>query len=454
MLASVAALFAGFQAPSPELAEGAFPGANGKIAFTASFGGGTTEIHVVNADGSGEEPLIADAQKPAWSPDGRSLAFIRVESADGSRDVWVADADGGNQRQITTTGDARTPTWSPDGTQIAFTRDGGIAIADVESGAVSQLTTQDGSPDQAPEWSPDGTRIAFSGGRGSPPGEPILRVWLVTLDGALTQLTDGPFDIGATWSPDGNEVAFIREQSAPKGIAAVNVNDGSVRSIVSSGGSVGANLLSWSPEGDQIALARHADPLQIFTADTDGSGGVQQLTTGPAMVKVDPDWQPLPRVIAGVEFTQGIQELQTISGLQSSLGSGSAQLSAFPGENGKIAFWSGQDGDPAIGTINPDGSEETELIPGARDPAWSPDGSMLTFSKRVGSTPVSDIWVADADGSNQRQVISDGSISRHPSWSPDGSQIVYERSPVGGPRRIWVVGADGSNARELFDGVS
>ena len=95
----------------------------------------------------------------------------------------------------------------------------------------------------------------------------------------------------------------------------------------------------------------------------------------------------------------------------------------FPGTNGKIAF-DDYVGSEHIFTVNPDGSDATDLTPGfeAASPAWSPDGTKIAFEVFLGP-PGNGIWVMDADGSNKLQLTDDGGTE--PSYSPDGSRIVY-----------------------------
>jgi TolB protein len=87
-----------------------------------------SEIYVMNADGSGRRKLTHNARQnaePAWSPDGRKIAFRSTRS--GNRDIYVMNADGSGKRNLTRNAawDSR-PSWSPDGRKIAFVsnRDG------------------------------------------------------------------------------------------------------------------------------------------------------------------------------------------------------------------------------------------------------------------------------------------------------------------------------------------
>jgi TolB protein len=109
---------------------------------------------------------------------------------------------------------------------------------------------------------------------------------------------------------------------------------------------------------------------------------------------------------------------------------------SFPGANGKIAF---DDGAGDIWVMNPDGTDPTQLTSSPETdvfPAWSPDGTKIAFSRSTG------IFVMNADGSDQHEVIASGS---QPSWSPDGSRLTYT---TGG--QVWTADADGSNPSRLL----
>ena len=90
-------------------AHGAYPGANGKIAFETNRDG-NEEIYSMNPDGSELVNLTQDPafdRDPAWSPDGTRIAFVK--GSEGHANIWVMDADGGNQTNLTPA--RRPPTW-------------------------------------------------------------------------------------------------------------------------------------------------------------------------------------------------------------------------------------------------------------------------------------------------------------------------------------------------------
>jgi Tol biopolymer transport system component len=145
----------------------AFPGVNGKVAFTSDRNG-LPQIFVMDADGSNQTPVTVDRGYDArWSPDGTRIAFASDRS--GFNEVYVIDADGSDETQLAGSPGQqdRSPSWSPDGTQIAFfsTRSG--------SGEVWVMSADGSSPDNRtgglgggqPAWSPDGSRIAFTSNR-------------------------------------------------------------------------------------------------------------------------------------------------------------------------------------------------------------------------------------------------------------------------------------------------
>jgi len=120
----------------------------------------------------------------------------------------------------------------------------------------------------------------------------------------------------------------------------------------------------------------------------------------------------------------------------------------------RIAFYSDRSDNRDIWVMNADGSDQKQLTTDPADdarPAWSPDGKRLAFdSDRSGKH---DIWVMNADGSDQRQLTTMPGENLFPSWSPDGTQVAFF-SYEGGVNDIWVVGTDGNNLRRVTTGLA
>ena len=126
---------------------------------------------------------------------------------------------------------------------------------------------------------------------------------------------------------------------------------------------------------------------------------------------------------------------------------------------GQIAFVSNRDGDKDIYVMDTDGGNLRRLTnnsDGDGDPVWSPDGKRIAFKSdrdghvNVHGWPTHDIYVMDADGSNQQNLTNNPADDWDPSWSPDGKRIAFT-SRRDGPFNfeVYVMDADGSNLQNL-----
>jgi Tol biopolymer transport system component len=205
-----------------EPAHAAFPGENGRIAFS-SIRSGNYEIYTMRANGTNVK-LVPGASHPAWdqepaySPDGKKIAFRSNRSINGNWDIWVVNVSGTPKlTQITNNlADDQDPNWSPDGKRISFSssRSGNWDIWSVSStGTEMNPVNHTNRPanDRRPAYSPDGARIVFQSDFWVD-----WDIWTVNsanpLDLALIT-TLAADDEEPAYSPDGSRIAFARERS-------------------------------------------------------------------------------------------------------------------------------------------------------------------------------------------------------------------------------------------------
>jgi hypothetical protein len=136
---------------------GAFPGANGKLAFT-SYQGGNTDVYTRNSDGSGETRLTTDTNidtHPAVSPDGSKVVYATKQGG-GAFEIYSMSTDGSGKTNLSNhANEDYEPTWSPDGTKIAFTtgRDGNAEIYVMNAdGSAQTNVSRNPSLDARPDW--------------------------------------------------------------------------------------------------------------------------------------------------------------------------------------------------------------------------------------------------------------------------------------------------------------
>ena len=245
--------------------------AQARIAFSSNRDG-DAEIYVMDADGGNQQNLTnnrAEDVSPSWSPDGKQIAFMSRRDGhviDGfpTSEIYLMDADGGNPQNLTNDrNDDWYPSWSPDGKQIAFAsrRDGNYEIYVMDAdGSNPQNLTNNPLNDRGPSWSPDGKQIAFASRRdGHFENELAItyEIYVMDADGGNQQrLTENrKNDWEPSWSPDGKRIAF---QSDRKGdlqnfeIYVMDADGGNPQRLTEN--RVHDKEPSWSPDGERIAF--------------------------------------------------------------------------------------------------------------------------------------------------------------------------------------------------------
>lgn len=265
------------------------------------------QVYLVNSDGSGLVQ-VGSGEQPAWSSDGQRLAVVRNGA------IWIMYADGSGAHVVTAASsfDARSPAWSPDGREIAFSaqQDGHTVIFVVsvaDDGAPVRRVGFDSGQHIWPAWSPDGRTIAFVSDWAM--FDTAYDIYLVNAAGSEpVQVTDGLWGNVSTWpswvvyaqpawSPDGQRIALV---ACPEwqpitcnasSIAVMNADGSNMRTLSAAGGLARP---TWSPNGRMIAFATdcydnnqcgEAQALRVLPADGSDTGVI--ISRGR-----DPAWRP------------------------------------------------------------------------------------------------------------------------------------------------------------------
>lgn len=269
----------------------------GRICYTRQDGD-TYVLHILDADGKNDRAIPNQPGKvncmPAWSPDGKQIAFVsgdRPEAAD--RELYLIAPDGSSLRRLAEHEKiADQPAWSPDGktllctiwrdratTLLAITLDGG-AMEELRTGLASTI---------ASFFSPDGKRIGFTGARevGDPNG---ISLFIANADGTNPErLTMGDsIAIGGpnAWSPDGRRIAFLAvdRQTMNATLRVWDLAekiDQRLAEVKASPGSAIVPLPGWSPDGRWLVIAQagEGEKSSLWRISADGK---TQERFGPA----------------------------------------------------------------------------------------------------------------------------------------------------------------------------
>ncbi|MCE9601828.1 MAG: amidohydrolase family protein [Gemmatimonadetes bacterium] len=370
----------------------------------------------------------------AASPDGRQLAI------DLQGGLWLLPATGGTARRITDEyNDARQPAWSPDGRTIAFQgfRDGGFHVWTVgaDGQGLRQLTNGP-FDDREPTYSRDGTRIAFSSDRGNAGNYDI---WTLDLaSGALTQVTrDRGDDYMPSWSPDGSEIAFIGTRDRAPRVLAVAVATGNERVLATARGTVDAP--SWGPGGALVHYAvdgissRLEQDGRVLTGDENafafragwlGNGEIVYVSDGlirrRALAGGAATTIPFSATltVTRAQYTRRVRDLDSRAPRRA-LGIVSPAIAP---DGRSVAF-------TALGDlyVMPVGAKPQNITHDQAldtEAAWSPDGRWLAWSSdRAGDRL--DLWLRDMRTGAERQLTHTDNSAMGAAWSPDGTRIAF-----------------------------
>jgi Tol biopolymer transport system component/DNA-binding winged helix-turn-helix (wHTH) protein len=428
--------------------------------------------------------LVPDlASDPAISPDGNSVAFRRNSYAPGAAGVFVTGGDGKALKQLTEHPGDCCPAWSPDGKMIAYSRvasdEYGIYVVDAKGGTPRKISHEDPRKKRGElAWTADGKFVAFSGD--SPTGG--SQIFLLSVDDSsvrpLTEPQGQDRDWGPAFSPDGTRMAFVRANGAgfPEEIFVMALNSGSTQMVgyKRADGAVFVTTANngpiqqvtnqraaimgppaWSADGQSVIFSStKAGEPSLWKVPAGGGEATQIEGTGTAT------WHPTVARKDGKLVVQKILRSSSIYRVDLEESGAQHSRTVVTSTNGrnegpqlspggkKLVFMSDRSGSLEIWVSNQDGSAAVQLtnLRKCGTPRWSPDGMWIAFDS-VGNG-AQGVYVISAMGGTPRALAMGGSENSVPSWSRDGKWI-YFGSNRSGQDQVWKVPADGGQPMQV-----
>ena len=361
--------------------------------------------------------------RPAWSPDGKQIAFVRVDSRRNTGSIYLVSPLGGSERRLLDFPTCGSLSWSPDGRWLAAGRarskgettpeSGGIHVIPIEGGGPRAVTSpKPPAYDCSPAVSPDGRTLAFA----TCARQTILApcdVHVLPVDSELRPQGEArrlPWQRlwihGLAWTRDGRSI-----------LVGSGAYDGYLWRVRADGGS--------PPERVELAGQAAFEP---FTARGQDRLGFSRRLWDPDIYRLPLGGSPTPLIVSPSRD----------------------RYAQYSPDGRRIAYQSGRSGDrEEVWLADADGTNPSRLTRGPGSwqgsPYWSPDGRTITFDSR-GDDGQQDIWTIHVDGSGLRQMTREPSDEQMPSFSRDGRWIYFTSNRTG-RFEVWRV-AVGSGAEE------
>jgi Tol biopolymer transport system component len=407
----------------------------------------------------------------SFSPDGTQIAFSSTGEKGDNVDIWLKIVGEAEARRLTTDPAAdSSPAWSPDGKQVAFLR---ATTSDAFAGGAIYLVSPLGGPERRLldfpaggqlSWSPDGQWLTAARARSNagPPGGIYLISASTGESRAVTSPTPRAFDVCPALSADGRSLAYATCEGSGEGAAACDIYVQALgdqerprmqaRRLTRQGGWIQG--VAWTRDGRSIVYGVNEIPNPyLWRVRADGK-------TPPERVELAGRGSVEPSAALGRDRLAFTRTLWDVDVWRAEAGAPPAPLiestfndmyPQYSPDGLRIAFESGRAGErDEIWLTEADGSNATRLTLGPGrwqgSPRWSPDSRFVAFDSRA-ENGHSDIWTIGIDGSGLRQITHDPADEILPSWSHDGGWV-YFASDRTGRNEVWRVSATGEGEQQ------
>jgi len=390
-------------------------------------------------------PVARQAGKeyqPVVSPDGAKVAYVWEKPGGGPGGIWVRESLDRPPRRIGGEGgDFSSPAWSPDGRRLAYLRfqgsTGALVLASLDTSAERILCpvfpSRYGLPNRHLDWSPDGEWLAVDDAESLHQALGIFLVSATTGQRRRLTQTENLYigDVDPRFSPDGRSVSFIRVfHRAHQELFVVGIEGGVPRQLTFDGKQISGQ--DWDRDGQSLVFGSdRTGEFRLWRIGLTAKGGKQPTPTG-----IYGDF-PIQLSLARREPVLVYSVLQHDLNIWSlDLAAGSTaqrwrQMVASPGQDAspqyspdgkRICFRSDRSGEEQLWVADVERGNPVQVTRGALWPSvgrWSPTGRAIVFNNaRTG-----EIYLAEEDPGGQWQVRSLGAAGYHPVFSPDGQWI-------------------------------
>lgn len=406
--------------PGLELSPAFSPGAGDRVAFAWRGAQQDNWDIYVQVVGAGNPLRLTDHPavdfNPAWSPDGRFVAFARFEK--GKCEIRQVPALGGAEVKLADCEFNETPAlaWSPDGKWLAWpdraqaNEPFRIVLFELASSQKRALTAPPagtlGDLDLA--FAPDSQSLAFL--RSPVPG--VEDAWIINLTGGEPRrvTTDNVKVHGVDWTPDGLHLVYASNRGGLFSLWRSAIDGGEPQALGVGGGNADAPTVA--PDGRRIAYELWQDEANIYRLDLKQTSDAQATKL---LFSTRWDWNP-----------------------------------AYSPDGARIAFVSDRRGSSEIWTADKDGANLAQRTsfggPLVTGPQWSPGGRQIVFDARVDGN--ADLWLLDQDNAAPRRLTTAAAEETAPSFSRDGRWI-YFGSNAGGAWQVWKLPVAGGTAIQV-----
>ena len=409
--------------------------------------------------------LAGNVYSPAFSPDGKQIAFAWDGGTDGAgSDLYVKTVGTDKLQRLTNHPASRlSAVWSPDGRSIAIARvagegDAGVYLLPATGGPERQLTSASPGSWYGNEisWSPDGKQLAFTD---YPPASPLGTqvLFLLSLETLERKPVKTDCKLAATpsFSPQGDLLAWVCVDTwSSVSLRVSRMSDSHVERLLH--GLDGIPGIAWLEDGRRI----------VFSSPWNGDLWKTSLSRPDYAEKLPLGHDASDVAVSSVghrlAYVQGIKNIniwrldlsESPPQARKLIASSREQIAPNISPDGsKIAFTSNRSGSVEVWVCNDDGSNAVQLtsygVLATGMPRWSPDSKLIAFDSRVGGE--ANIYVVDPNGGVARKLNIDVHGNNLPSWSHDGRWIYFVNGEDARNPTIWKVPSEGGRAVRITE---